>query len=84
VTEDATVTLIAAYVPPMPLDDIPPGRLTGPRAAYARQAVADAYRDGATIRQIAADTNRSYGWVHRALEKAHVERRPRGQTRRGN
>ena len=40
------------------------------------------YRDGETIRQLADDLGRSYGFVHGLLAEAGVELRSRGGARR--
>lgn len=37
-----------------------------------------AYTGGMSLRAIASDTGRSYGWVHRTLTEAGVDMRPRG------
>jgi predicted transcriptional regulator len=38
------------------------------------------YKQGASIRQIADETGRSYGNVHRLLSESGVTLRPRGQA----
>ncbi len=40
------------------------------------------YRDGASIREIARDTGRSYGFVHRILTEGRANLRGRGGPRR--
>lgn len=42
-----------------------------------------AYEKGATIRQLAEQTGRSYGFVNRILIESGVELRPRGGPRPG-
>lgn len=52
------------------------------RAALTEQVVA-AYRDGASIRELADSTGRSYGLVHKLLAESGVEMRGRGGATRG-
>lgn len=48
-------------------------------AASQRRRAVKLYLKGSTVRAIAAELGRSYGWVHRALvESEEVELRPRG------
>ncbi|AXE38426.1 helix-turn-helix domain-containing protein [Acidipropionibacterium virtanenii] len=55
-----------------------PPRLTGDERAAMARVLADRYRDGASIRSLAADFGRSYGLVQRLLREAGVQTRPRG------
>jgi predicted transcriptional regulator len=57
-------------------------RVTGEaREELARDLVAR-YRAGDSIRELAASTGRSYGFVHRLLSEAGVELRGRGGATR--
>jgi transposase len=57
-------------------------RVTGEaRDAMTRQVVSQ-YRAGASIRELAAELGRSYGFVHRLLCDAGVELRGRGGATR--
>ncbi|MCU0300960.1 MAG: helix-turn-helix domain-containing protein [Candidatus Nanopelagicales bacterium] len=57
-------------------------RVTGDaRAALTRDVVAR-YQAGASIRELAASLDRSYGFVHRLLTDAGVELRGRGGATR--
>ncbi|HEY8456170.1 MAG TPA: helix-turn-helix domain-containing protein [Actinopolymorphaceae bacterium] len=42
------------------------------------------YAEGASIRMLAAETGRSYGFIHRVLREAGVELRSRGGSRSRN
>lgn len=53
-------------------------RLTGQALLDAAAELGKAYTAGASIRAIASDTGRSYGWVHRTLLIGGVDLRPRG------
>lgn len=53
-------------------------RITGEARERLRETVVNRYRNGASIRTIAADTARSYGATHRLLCEAGVELRSRG------
>lgn len=53
-------------------------RLTGDERAAMARVLADRYREGASIRSLAADFGRSYGLVQRLLSEAGVRTRPRG------
>ncbi|WP_380168189.1 helix-turn-helix domain-containing protein [Jannaschia sp. R86511] len=58
-------------------------RLTGAeREALATRLVAQ-YEQGASIRSLAEDTGRSYGFVHRVLSESDVTLRGRGGATRG-
>jgi predicted transcriptional regulator len=50
------------------------------RLSYARNYV-QRYNAGASIRQLATDTGRSYGFVHRVLAESGVKFRKRGGRR---
>lgn len=55
-----------------------PQRLTPDERRAMAQVLAQRYRDGASIRSLAADFGRSYGFVQRLLREAGVTARPRG------
>lgn len=55
-------------------------RLTPQQTAALAEVLTQAYASGMSLRAIASDTGRSYGWVHRTLTDAGVELRPRGST----
>lgn len=57
-------------------------RVTGKRLSKVETAMAEKYRAGATIRELAEITDRSYGWVQKTLDNAGVELRPRGGSYR--
>ena len=46
------------------------------------EALRHAYLAGASLRAIASDTGRSYGWVHKTLTIVGCELRSRGGSRR--
>ncbi|WP_443050874.1 helix-turn-helix domain-containing protein [Streptomyces sp. H27-D2] len=56
-------------------------RLTGPARAAAAAQLKEIYEAGATIRQIAHRTHRSYGGVRALLVSARVPFRGRGGNR---
>lgn len=57
-------------------------RITGTaRATLAAELKRD-YEAGASIRQLAEDTGRSYGFIHRMLSDAQATRRGRGGATR--
>lgn len=58
-------------------------RLTGDELARFRSYVASQYRNGRSIRAVAADVGASYGRTHAALTAAGVTFRPRGWSRLG-
>lgn len=58
-------------------------RLTGSRREQLAGELAAAYQSGQSIRQLAAETGRSYGAVHRLLVDHGVPLRSRGGARRG-
>lgn len=53
-------------------------RITGQVRADLTDVVAQRYRSGESIRAIAADLGRSYGFIQRLLSEAKVEIRARG------
>jgi predicted transcriptional regulator len=57
-------------------------RLTGARREQLAKELAEAYQAGRSIRQLAAETGRSYGAVHRLLVDYGVTLRGRGGARR--
>lgn len=57
-------------------------RLTGARREQLAKELAESYQSGRSIRQLAADTGRSYGAVHRLLVDHGVVLRGRGGARR--
>ena len=58
-------------------------RLTGEDRARMADRVLAQYNEGHSIREIAQDTGRSYGFVHRVLSESDVALRGRGgPTRR--
>lgn len=56
----------------------PHTRLTGPERQRVSNQLRWAYLDGASIRQLADETGRSYGFVHAILSEAGVPLRARG------
>lgn len=61
---------------------VPGERLTGPARAAWSKYLADRYRDtGCSIRELAKQTNWSYGFVHRILTESGVTLRPCGGPR---
>lgn len=58
-------------------------RITGADRAALADEICRRYRDGESIRTLAAQTGRSYGFVHGLLVDGHVPLRGRGgPTRR--
>ncbi len=53
-------------------------RVTGEERAALSERLAQKYSAGASIRELAASTGRSYGFVHRVLTEADVTLRGRG------
>lgn len=53
-------------------------RIVGDQRTALRGELAGRYADGESIRAIAADLGRSYGWVQTVLKEAGVELRSRG------
>ncbi|MGK5731386.1 helix-turn-helix domain-containing protein [Streptomyces sp. URMC 124] len=62
----------------MPNPKKPPAYLTGHDRQREAERLAPLYRAGATIRQLAADTGRSYGVTRNLLLFAGVKLRQRG------
>lgn len=58
-------------------------RITGEGRTDLATALVDRYRQGESIRSIAEDIGRSYGFVHGLLADAGVEMRSRGGATRG-
>lgn len=56
--------------------------VSGNAREETRAAVAKLYAEGATVRAIAAELGRSYGFVHRILVEAEVPLRSRGTRSR--
>ncbi len=57
-------------------------RVTGEQRTALGQELAQQYNAGASIRELAASTGRSYGFVHRVLTEADVQLRGRGGATR--
>lgn len=57
-------------------------RISGPERAEMAAAVRRRYEEGWPIRRIAAEVNRSYGFVHRVLSESGVTLRGRGGATR--
>lgn len=57
-------------------------RVTGEQRAELSRSLETQYRAGASIRDLAASTGRSYGFVHRMLSDAGVPLRGRGGATR--
>ena len=57
-------------------------RITGEARATLKAQLTDRYAAGVSIRALAEETGRSYGFVHRVLNEAGVTLRPRGGPRR--
>jgi hypothetical protein len=53
-------------------------RATPDERASALATLPAQYKGGATIRDLATQVGRSYGWVHRVLAEAETEFRQRG------
>lgn len=58
-------------------------RVTGSDRTQLAGDLKRRYREGASIRALAAETGRSYGFVHRLLTESDVELRGRGGATRG-
>jgi len=58
-------------------------RLTGPERDVLAARLVSQYEGGASIRALAVDTGRSYGFVHRVLSESEVTLRGRGGATRG-
>jgi predicted transcriptional regulator len=57
-------------------------RVTGAERATLSMSLVKQYEAGASIRELAASTGRSYGFVHRVLDEAGVKLRGRGGATR--
>ncbi|WP_326599718.1 helix-turn-helix domain-containing protein [Streptomyces sp. NBC_01803] len=58
-------------------------RVTGPAREQLAADLKRKYESGASIRALAEETGRSYGFVHRMLSEADVTLRGRGGATRG-
>lgn len=58
-------------------------RVTGADRDQLATELKRRYKEGASIRLLAADTGRSYGFVHRILTENDVSLRSRGGATRG-
>ncbi len=58
-------------------------RITGEQRESLATQYAKRYSDGESIRKIAEDAGRSYGFVHGVLKEAAVDLRSRGGATRG-
>ena len=59
-------------------------RVTGAERAKLESQLSKRYQEGASIRELAAETGRSYGFVHRVLTDSGVTLRGRGGATRKN
>ena len=57
-------------------------RITGDERGALSDDLRRHYESGRSIRDLAADTGRSYGFVHRVLTESGVQLRQRGGARR--
>ena len=57
-------------------------RISGEARAKLAKDLVKKYADGASIRDLATETGRSYGWVHRLLTENDVTLRGRGGAHR--
>ncbi|MYW90507.1 transcriptional regulator [Amycolatopsis rubida] len=58
-------------------------RITGPARDKVREILKTKYEKGATVRALAAECGRSYGFVHRVLSESGVQMRSRsGRVRK--
>ena len=58
-------------------------RITGGERSTLADDLKAKYASGASIRALAAETGRSYGFVHRILSESEVSLRSRGGATRG-
>jgi hypothetical protein len=58
-------------------------RITGADRTKLAADLKKKYSSGMSIRALAAETNRSYGFVHRILTESEVDLRGRGGATRG-
>ena len=66
----------------MPVVAAPHRRIVGQERATLTKDLVKRYSAGASIRTLAADTGRSYGFVHRVLVEGGATMRKRGGARR--
>lgn len=65
-------------------DRLPKGsRITGDGRTSLAQALVERYKRGESIRSMAQDIGRSYGFVHGVLAESGVQMRSRGGATRG-
>jgi hypothetical protein len=57
-------------------------RVTGADREELTEKLVKQYQAGASIRELAAETSRSYGFIHRILKDSGVELRGRGGATR--
>lgn len=57
-------------------------RIAGTDRDQVARELTEKYTAGASIRALAVETGRSYGWVHRVLTENNVPLRGRGNTKR--
>lgn len=60
----------------------PNARITGDERKTLARSLRKRYEGGASVRELAASTKRSYGWVNRLLREAGTTLRPRGGPNR--
>jgi hypothetical protein len=66
------------------LDPLPAhSRIDGEARAFLADLMRSHYQQGASIRSLAAQTNRSYGWVVAMLKESRTKFRPRGRRAGG-
>lgn len=58
-------------------------RVTGADRSKLASELKKKYASGSSIRELAEETNRSYGFVHRMLSESGVQLRGRGGATRG-
>ncbi|WP_337063226.1 helix-turn-helix domain-containing protein [Kineococcus sp. G2] len=58
-------------------------RLSGAERAQLAEELSKGYAEGKSIRALAEETGRSYGFVHRLLSESDVSLRSRGGATRG-
>lgn len=59
-------------------------RVTGADRSKLASELKKKYASGSSIRELAEETNRSYGFVHRMLSESGVQLRGRGGATRGS
>ena len=65
----------------MPLEKLPAGRIVGPPRRTLAHDLRLRYETGTTIRDLAEEIDRSYGFVHKLLIEAGTGIRARGGSR---